>query len=268
MSEHRADGQPSRVTVENVNHPGRTSVVDGARYRAVREAMVAVLPATVPGLKFEEMLAALARRLPFDLFPGGAKAGWWAKTVQLDLEAKNVIVRESTTPLRWHCVESRERAAAAEQRAGAEQRTGAAGQRAARARAAAGSVVLADIPVLCVVANGGLDGVSEAWERLEASLSSLKGRRFYGTFLEGEYRACVARRADEDPAALGLAEGTIPGGAYVSRRIRDWPQHVREIGETVLALAGAHDVDPARPAIEYYRSHSELVVYVPVVAGT
>ena len=35
-----------------------------------------------------------------DLFPGGAKAGWWFKAVQLDLEAKAVLVREPTKPLR------------------------------------------------------------------------------------------------------------------------------------------------------------------------
>jgi hypothetical protein len=40
--------------------------------------------------------------LPEDLYPGGAKAGWWMKTVQLDLEAKGAIVREKTTPLRLH----------------------------------------------------------------------------------------------------------------------------------------------------------------------
>jgi len=39
---------------------------------------------------------------PADLFPGGAKAGWWMKTVQLDLEAKRIIAREKTKPLRWH----------------------------------------------------------------------------------------------------------------------------------------------------------------------
>ncbi len=30
----------------------------------------------------------------------GARAGWWAKTVQLDLEAKGVIARGRTRPLR------------------------------------------------------------------------------------------------------------------------------------------------------------------------
>jgi hypothetical protein len=31
---------------------------------------------------------------------GGAKAGWWAKTVQLDLEARGIIKRVKTSPLR------------------------------------------------------------------------------------------------------------------------------------------------------------------------
>ncbi|WP_394727903.1 DUF6958 family protein [Altererythrobacter sp. GH1-8] len=32
----------------------------------------------------------------------GKTSGWWAKTVQLDLEAKGKLVREETKPLRWH----------------------------------------------------------------------------------------------------------------------------------------------------------------------
>jgi hypothetical protein len=49
-----------------------------------------------------EMFAAVVRHLPADVFPGGAKAAWWAKTVQLDLEAKRIVVRQHTKPLRWH----------------------------------------------------------------------------------------------------------------------------------------------------------------------
>ena len=43
------------------------------------------------------MFKAVRSRLPGDLFPGGAKANWWAKTVQLDLEAKRVVARENTS---------------------------------------------------------------------------------------------------------------------------------------------------------------------------
>lgn len=58
------------------------------------------LPSTSPGLTTDQIRAELVRYLPADLYPGGAKSGWWAKAVQLDLEAKGIIVRERTTPIR------------------------------------------------------------------------------------------------------------------------------------------------------------------------
>ena len=93
---------PDRVIVQNVNHPGSERTVSGPPYRAVRDALLEVLPATAPGLTYDEMLAAIVRRLPEELFPAGERAGWWLKTVQLDLEAKGELVREPTRPLRWH----------------------------------------------------------------------------------------------------------------------------------------------------------------------
>ncbi len=91
-----------RVTIENVNHPGHASTVDAGMYHAMRDALLKVLPASAPGLTLAEMRDAIAPHLPDHLFPGGAKAGWWSKAVQLDLEAKRVIARESSKPLRLH----------------------------------------------------------------------------------------------------------------------------------------------------------------------
>jgi hypothetical protein len=45
---------------------------------------------------------AVVPHLPSDHVPRGAKAGWWSKAVQLDHEAKGVIAREASRPLRWH----------------------------------------------------------------------------------------------------------------------------------------------------------------------
>jgi hypothetical protein len=99
-------GQPDpvRIVVENVNHPGQSTRVDAAKYAAMRSALLKALPARAPGLTQAEMLHAVLRHLPREHFPGGAKAGWWAKTVQLDLEAKGLLVREASRPLRWHRV--------------------------------------------------------------------------------------------------------------------------------------------------------------------
>lgn len=91
-----------KVVVENINVPGRTTRVNTGMYHAMRLAMLKVLPSKEPGLTQAEIRAAVIPHLPENLYPGGAKAGWWAKTVQLDLEAKGIIVREATKPLRWH----------------------------------------------------------------------------------------------------------------------------------------------------------------------
>lgn len=91
-----------KVEVENPNSPGRLTRVDAAKYRAMKAALLAVLPAQAPGLTVAAAKAALLPQLPDDLFPGGDKAGWWLKCVQLDLEAKRVIVRAAGSPVRLY----------------------------------------------------------------------------------------------------------------------------------------------------------------------
>jgi uncharacterized protein YdhG (YjbR/CyaY superfamily) len=93
---------PERVALESIVHPGKTKIVDAGMYFAMRDALLEILPAQAPGLTREEILEAVPARLPAELYPGGAKVGWWSKAVQLDLEAKGVIARESSRPLRWH----------------------------------------------------------------------------------------------------------------------------------------------------------------------
>lgn len=91
-----------KVEVENINTPGRTERVNREKYEAMREALLAVLPIESPGITAAVAKEALIPLLPQDLFPGGAKSGWWLKTAQLDLEAKDIVKRELTKPLRFH----------------------------------------------------------------------------------------------------------------------------------------------------------------------
>lgn len=97
-------GKSERIAVENVNHPGSTRLVDASIYAATRRAYLRVLPKRLPGLTLAQIQERLLPHLPAELIPNGAKAGWWAKTVQLNLEAKGLVVREQTKPLRLHKV--------------------------------------------------------------------------------------------------------------------------------------------------------------------
>jgi len=91
-----------KITVQNVNVPDRTTRVNAQKYSAMKTAFLHILPTSSPGLTQKEIQNGVVAHLPEPLFPGGKKASWWAKTVQLDLEAKGVVSREQTKPLRWY----------------------------------------------------------------------------------------------------------------------------------------------------------------------
>lgn len=91
-----------KIDVENPNTPGKTTRVDAAKYAAMRDAMMQVMTKTAPGDTAKEIKEASKAHLPDDLFPAGATSGWWQKCVQLDLEAKGIVTRADTKPLRFH----------------------------------------------------------------------------------------------------------------------------------------------------------------------
>jgi hypothetical protein len=71
----------------------------GSQIDALRESIaraghfLKILSKTSPGLTPAEIQQRLLAHLPADLFPGGAKAGWWTKAVQLRLQ-RSVVTRQ------------------------------------------------------------------------------------------------------------------------------------------------------------------------------
>ena len=90
----------AKMQVQNIGQPGKTYTVDAGKYALTRDAMLAILPATPPGLTPAEIIAAIMPGLPDAQFPGGTGVGWWVKCVQLDLEAKGVLARAAKPPVR------------------------------------------------------------------------------------------------------------------------------------------------------------------------
>lgn len=90
----------SKLKIENVLQPGKTYAVDATKYNAMRKAYLAHVPPDGPGMTPVQIQKALLPDLPESVFPGGDKAGWWAKAVQLDLEAKGIIRRAPMPPVR------------------------------------------------------------------------------------------------------------------------------------------------------------------------
>ena len=102
--ERQAPVPRKMVVVRTPNKPRYSQRVDAEAYEGMRKAMMKVLPRKAPGLTQAEMWAALKKAAPKRLFGRRWKIGWWMKSVQLDLEARKVVVRENTKPLRWHRV--------------------------------------------------------------------------------------------------------------------------------------------------------------------
>jgi hypothetical protein len=115
--------------------------------------------------------------------------------------------------------------------------------------------------------------ITDGWAEFERAVGSLRGRKFYGAAdegafegnMEGEYRICVQLRDDDNPAALGLEVGTLPGGRYARVRLEGQPPAVyRLIGPAFERLARRPDCDSSRPAIEFYRRHDTIELLQPV----
>jgi hypothetical protein len=124
-----------------------------------------------------------------------------------------------------------------------------------------------ETPVMFRRARDEPDAIRRAWAELEATVGSLRGRKFFGTFepATGEYRACTQLRDDDDPASLGLEAGTLPGGPYLRARLQGVPPEIYErIGPTFDKLVAQAACDETRPSIEFYRSRDVIDLLLPV----
>jgi len=75
----------------------------------------------------------------------------------------------------------------------------------------------------------------------------------------------VQRRDGDDAAALGLEEGTLPGGRYARVRLAGDPPGVYALIQPAFErLATRPDHDASRPGIEFYRRHDEIDLLLPV----
>ncbi|WKD49685.1 DUF6958 family protein [Microbulbifer spongiae] len=95
-----------KIEIENIHTPGRTERVNKVKYMTMRAALLPVLPTEGPGITIADAKKRLLENLSQAVFPGGEKAGWWLKAVQLDLEAKGIIARGSVRPVRIYRVQN------------------------------------------------------------------------------------------------------------------------------------------------------------------
>lgn len=122
-----------------------------------------------------------------------------------------------------------------------------------------------------VIADGGVGGSQEAFKKLESTLSTLRGRRFYGLVFgtppHDIYWAAVAYLDTDNLTQEFLKIGVIPGGKYAQEKIKDWNSDILIIGKTFQRLSKQYTVDSSRPSVEFYRSMKEMLVLLPIKTG-
>jgi predicted transcriptional regulator YdeE len=110
--------------------------------------------------------------------------------------------------------------------------------------------------------------IKAAWQTLEAKLSSLKGRKFYGVCQPEEsetvYYAGLEPLDAKEIESLGFSTLTVKGGKYARVKLADWHEHTDQIPGIFDELEKTFATDLHRPVFEYYRSHSELHLLAPL----
>jgi len=121
--------------------------------------------------------------------------------------------------------------------------------------------------LITVKAQSFPDGIRGAWEEME-SKRSIKGRKSYGlictTETGMEYHAGLVSDGALEERVTGLPVVEVPGGSCARIKLENWRQKIEQIGALFAQMAEEHELDPTRPAMEFYRGFAELHLLLPV----
>lgn len=92
----------TKIVVENVNVPDQVTNVDATKYTAMKGAMPTAISETP--MTAAQIKDAAKAHFPETLFPGVATSDWWIRCVQLDLDAKGMLIKHATKPLGWSTI--------------------------------------------------------------------------------------------------------------------------------------------------------------------
>jgi hypothetical protein len=125
-----------------------------------------------------------------------------------------------------------------------------------------------DAPMMYLDVAFEVEAIQAGWPEFESRFTSLRGRRMMAVVLPEQkiYRLATPMRDEDDPDALGLRMGVLPGGPYLELGLRGDARRVhREIGPAFEELRHLGEYDPSRPCVEVYRSPCEVDCLLPVV---
>ena len=141
-----------------------------------------------------------------------------------------------------------------------------------RGDAVKSKATIVDLPdttiIVCRADEDRKPDIQNAWQKLESSLPTLKGRQFYGLCYSDPtgsvYFAGVVPLHPQEIVSMGFPTLLLKGGRYACVKLKDWQKHEDQIAKLFGELCQEFEKDPAGPAVEYYRSASELHILIPL----
>ena len=82
-----------------------------------------------------------------------------------------------------------------------------------------------------------------------------------------EYFAGLVSDGELEERVTGLPVIEVAGGPCARIKLEDWQKNIVQIGPLFAQMAAEHEVDLSRPALEFYRSFTELHLLLPVKIG-
>ncbi len=127
------------------------------------------------------------------------------------------------------------------------------------------SIIIEQAPLrlITVKAKSFPEGIRGAWQEIEAK-RKIKGRKAYGLIFEDEYFAGLVSDGELEERVTGLPVIEVAGGPCARIKLENWNQKLDQIGGLFAQMAAEHEVDSARPAMEFYRGFAELHLLLPV----
>ena len=129
-----------------------------------------------------------------------------------------------------------------------------------------------ELRLIALKAESAPEGIKAVWQALEERFD-MKGRKAFGLVYatpDGgmEYFAALVSKGELEERTSGLVVKEVPAGPCARTKLMNWRQHIDQIAPLIGQMNAEVDVDPNRPAMEYYRSFDELHLLVPIKAGS
>jgi len=122
-----------------------------------------------------------------------------------------------------------------------------------------------DINVLCVTASSFPDGITAAFDKLNALINSPGPRKIFGiSYGDGDknitYKAAAEEKSADEAARLGCERFTIKKGEYISEYIEDFMKNIPAIGQAFQQMIRDKRIDSNGYCVEMYLNNNKDVL--------